>query len=972
MEKELTKHQNKLVKQAFNVVINWNTEKNLILYLHAPTGGGKTFMVSHIIQELCFNCDFTYIFIAPSTGSLSKQAYNAFRSYSKNREIEIPSENIHYIDGIDSLDSFFEKNHIYFIKWGSINNKKNILTREGGDRGSLFSVIRNTAKKNIQPIIIIDEEHLNVGRKSLMNNSKKILDSIDEHFKTFNTRHRQLLIRMSATPTFFQIKVRSFKNTDYRYLRMSYRDAVDDKLVKIKVKVLGLDTGSNENKYSQIDIDEKNVFKEFLDIAIKQYRHLKNEVHKVYNKHLKADLEAGVEDPIGFVDVEKREKFREFNPLVIIQLPDNTKKQKEKAYFERIYDHLIDRGFAPDQIACWLSDIKWIGKINYKRNIDFMKKQLVADNGKVSFLIFKQAIATGWDIPRATIYVKLRNITSKPFKIQTLGRVLRNPFFAYFKESHSHRSKSDLDYAYVSAPGRIDPIDVDSTSILMLEGAQKRPKSLFYKVPKTILNRELIDIEWKAEKFNALILNAFKKIRFVSVEKSIFTHLCSHTEENLKISIPALMDELLKKEIPVQGGVHLVSNIYEKNTIAERWEVRIIKAKRDIGFDDLEYLVEKRIRSLLGGSFTKLIVNFFMSRLFEEVKKVTPKITLKWWYLLLISSFFKEENDFYANDYFFIPEPYNDKNSYKTSIFKIIQNILLKKIIDFHNSYDNELAFFDTKNMKKNEFSPPTKIYLNDIDNVKNSENIANEERKNKVHYYVPSLWNAKRWHFLDAERRWEEIDKTLIQGKEEIESILWDSSFEKFFYSHLILWKNEYGINTVLRNQRDCFLDGEAFGIGYLKCAYPFIDWFEPDFIIIGKKNGITYQLICDTKGNLKSYQNETTYDDKAITKLVYSNKVYHKILASYNKNVSDDYLEVRTSITLIYQDYFKDQFYVVYYNENERKTKYLKLNKYIDLLVDLKGVNKKTPYIPYEIIKVKKPIKKMSSKKKMKNMSL
>ena len=107
MKKILTLHQHKLVENACNVVVNRNKEKNLILYLHAPTGGGKTFMVSHIIDELRFSCDFTYIFIAPSTGSLSKQAYKAFRAYSKNREIEIPSENIHYIDGIDSLSSVF-------------------------------------------------------------------------------------------------------------------------------------------------------------------------------------------------------------------------------------------------------------------------------------------------------------------------------------------------------------------------------------------------------------------------------------------------------------------------------------------------------------------------------------------------------------------------------------------------------------------------------------------------------------------------------------------------------------------------------------------------------------------------------------------------------------------------------------------------------------------------------------------------
>ena len=963
MKKNLTLHQQKLVTDACRIVITRNREKNLILYIHAPTGGGKTFMVSHIVDELSFNCSFTYLFIAPSTGSLSKQAYKAFKSYSKNREIEMPSENIHYIKGIDSLDSVFQKNNIYFIKWGSINNKKNILTRDG-DRESLFSVIKNTAKRGIEPIVIIDEEHLYVGRKTLINNSKKILDSIDKCFKDTNTDHRQLLIRMSATPTFFQIKNRSFKNTEYKYLRMSYRDAVEDKLVKIKVKALGLDTGINDNEYSQIDIDEKNVYKEFINIAINQYRHLKNEVQKVYNKHLIEDLK--VDHTIGFVNVKKREEFKKFNPLVIIQLPDDTVVKKEKAYFERIYEYLLERGFAPDQIACWLSKIKWIGKINHNNNPEIMKRLLVADNGRVSFLIFKQAIATGWDIPRATIYVRLREISSKTFKIQTLGRVLRNPFYSYFKNK---RSESDLDYAYISTPGLLEDIDVDRTSVLMLKGYSKRQLSLFYNTPKAVLNRKLIEeFEGRSENFNELILNAFKKIHFVNANKSIFTYLCNFSREHSGISL--FMDKFLNEEIYVQEGEHLVSNIYEKNTIVERGKISIIKIKKDVGFDVLEYLVEKKIRSLLGGALTRLVINFFMSKLFNEVKENAPKITLKWWYLLLLSGFLNDENKFHINNCFFVPEPYDNQKTYQSSIFKIISNIVLKAIIDSQNSNEDELVFFNIEKKGKNEkayiqFKLPSQIFLNDVDQATGA-NITAAEKEARVHYYSPCLWNQKKWQFLNG--KWSRIKKLTFNKvfkEQNIESILWDSSFEQFFYSHLVLRQKEYGINTVVRNQRDCFLDGETFGIGYLKCSYPFIERFEPDFIIVGEKNGVPYQIICDTKGNLRSYKNSTTYDDKAITKLVYATKVYHKILTSYSKGQSIDHLEVRTTITLIYQDDYKDEFYVVYYDENNRKTKVLKLYEYIDLLVGIKSMIQKITNLPYDVIKV--PTKKVNEKSKL-----
>lgn len=48
-------------------------------------------------------------------------------------------------------------------------------------------------------------------------------------------------------------------------------------------------------------------------------------------------------------------------------------------------------------------------------------------NGQYSFLLFKQAIATGWDCPRAKILVKLREGGTERFNIQTVGRIRRMP-----------------------------------------------------------------------------------------------------------------------------------------------------------------------------------------------------------------------------------------------------------------------------------------------------------------------------------------------------------------------------------------------------------------------------------------------------------------------------------------------------------------------------------------------------------------
>jgi type III restriction enzyme len=57
-------------------------------------------------------------------------------------------------------------------------------------------------------------------------------------------------------------------------------------------------------------------------------------------------------------------------------------------------------------------------------------------------LIFKQAIAQGWDCPRAAILVSYRSVGNVNFGIQTVGRILRMPH-------QRHYQADDLNYGYV-------------------------------------------------------------------------------------------------------------------------------------------------------------------------------------------------------------------------------------------------------------------------------------------------------------------------------------------------------------------------------------------------------------------------------------------------------------------------------------------------------------------------------------------
>ncbi len=102
----------------------------------------------------------------------------------------------------------------------------------------------------------------------------------------------------------------------------------------------------------------------------------------------------------------------DINPLIVIQLPN-----KSETLQDGVERYLEAQGLTYEntQLAIWLSD-----RHENLEDID-------APNAKSSAVIIKQAVATGWDCPRAYILVKLRDNMDETFEIQTIGRIRRMP-----------------------------------------------------------------------------------------------------------------------------------------------------------------------------------------------------------------------------------------------------------------------------------------------------------------------------------------------------------------------------------------------------------------------------------------------------------------------------------------------------------------------------------------------------------------
>ena len=124
----------------------------------------------------------------------------------------------------------------------------------------------------------------------------------------------------------------------------------------------------------------------------------------------------------------------DINPLLLIQLPDR-KTQAEDQVKNDVVRILKDKyGMTTEngRLAIYLSE--------EKENLENIAK----NNHETEVLIFKQAIALGWDCPRAQVLVLFRDWKSLTFSVQTVGRIMRMP-----EPDKGHYKQEILNHGFV-------------------------------------------------------------------------------------------------------------------------------------------------------------------------------------------------------------------------------------------------------------------------------------------------------------------------------------------------------------------------------------------------------------------------------------------------------------------------------------------------------------------------------------------
>src|SRR5581483_5591084 len=197
----------------------------------------------------------------------------------------------------------------------------------------------------------------------------------------------------------------------------------------------------------EIDVSATPEFKSEYQYIIKRQEVIDAEMIKrgvILNPGLDAHLQQGksLNQVLMEVALKKRDEIantykkigKNINPLLLIQLPNDTKTESslDNIIKNEVITLLESKGITTQnhRLSVWLSTTK--------TNLD----EIEAPDSLVDVLLFKQAIALGWDCPRAAVLLIFREIQQETFTIQTVGRILRMP-------EQKHYTETLLNYGYV-------------------------------------------------------------------------------------------------------------------------------------------------------------------------------------------------------------------------------------------------------------------------------------------------------------------------------------------------------------------------------------------------------------------------------------------------------------------------------------------------------------------------------------------
>lgn len=367
-----------------------------VVSLQAPTGSGKTIIMSALIEDIFFGSDqfteqqdaiFVWLSDSPQLNEQSKQ------------KIELKADKIRMDQCVVISDESFDKEiledgHIYFLNTQKLGKAGNLSRHSDTRQYTIWETIENTARfKSDRLYFIIDEAHRGMqGRQA--GTATTIMQRFIKGCPDPQLSPLPVIIGMSATAERFDALVGKGTNSTLHKVTVSPAQVRQSGLLKDRIVIT---YPEDPTKHSDMAV---------LQAATDEWQDkCKHWYQYTYEQH-----------------------YTNVNPVFVIQVCAGSGKKVSDTDLDDVIAKIEERmgdTFREHEVVHTFGST---GTLTiHGLDVPHIEPSEITEDRRIRVVLFKENLSTGWDCPRAETMMSFRRAEDSTYIAQLLGRMVRTP-----------------------------------------------------------------------------------------------------------------------------------------------------------------------------------------------------------------------------------------------------------------------------------------------------------------------------------------------------------------------------------------------------------------------------------------------------------------------------------------------------------------------------------------------------------------